>query len=320
MYRYHGIPVDVPSDLESRPGPFSTSPQISNLRSLKKRRERNIPQRGALMQQQLLALPGKKGAGLVMNDVTTNIPQLISLRPYWSYHWGPLRPAQQPDNIEFVPMIFKSYGPLYVQSTMNNVIRPMFEAGLAKRLLGFNEPDNVLQANMTVSSAISYWPELEVPYMPLASPAVATLEGAWMAEFVSQVESLGYRMDYIAVHWYGPANIQTFKNEMISIYQTYGSKWPLLITEFAPADWTAQTVAENRFQQSGVLNFMKSVLPWLEEQDWIYGYAWFPFSPTFPAGASSALFDINGNLTAVGKFYSSVTTGNKWGNQNIHAV
>jgi len=111
MYRYHGIPVDVPSDLDSRPGLFSTVPKISNLRSHKERREKNIPQREALMQQQLLALPGKKGAGLVMNDVTTNIPQLISLRPYWSYHWGPLRPALQPANIEFVPMICKSDGP-----------------------------------------------------------------------------------------------------------------------------------------------------------------------------------------------------------------
>lgn len=263
------------------------------------------------------SLPGKKGIGLVLKEVETALPQLISLRPYWNYHWGPARVAQQPENIEFVPMIWTALGIERLQSTIDNVVMPLFEAGLARRLLGFNEPDNSKQANMPVSRAVECWPMLEIPGVPLASPAVATLEGAWMSEFVDQVESLNYTMNYIAVHWYGPANAITFKNEMLSVYQTYGQKWPLLITEFAPADWSAKTVGENRFSQRTVLNFMKNVIPWIEQQDWIYGYAWFPFKETFAPGASSALFDINGNMTALGKFYSSVRTTNIWGDQSI---
>ena len=56
-----------------------------------------------------------------------------------------------------------------------------------------------------------------------------------------------------------------------------------------------------------VLAFMKEALPWLEEQEWIVGYAWFPFPITSSHGTSSALFDLNGNLTACGEFYANFT-------------
>ena len=62
---------------------------------------------------------------------------------------------------------------------------------------------------------------------------------------------------------------------------------------------------------------MKEALPWLESTEWIYGYAWFPFSIDRPEGTSSALFDAQGNLTALGKFYQSVTPQNPSGDQTI---
>jgi hypothetical protein len=91
----------------------------------------------------------------------------------------------------------------------------------------------------------------------------------------------------------------------------------LLITEFAPADWKAATVQGNRHSPAKVLAFMKEVLPWMEAQDWIAGYAWFSFYIDAKQGTSSALFDKDGNLTACGKYYKSITPKNPSGDQSI---
>jgi Glycosyl hydrolase catalytic core len=81
---------------------------------------------------------------------------------------------------------------------------------------------------------------------------------------------------------------------------------------------TAATPADNKFSPAQVLAFMKVVLPWLEAQPWIAGYAWFPFKKDFGAGTSSALFELDGTtLTPLGNFYASVSNSKPSGNQAI---
>ncbi len=93
---------------------------------------------------------------------------------------------------------------------------------------------------------------------------------------------------------------------------------PMLITEFAVADWnTKGDFKKNRATPDRVLAFAKSVLPWMEEQDWILGYAWFSFGMQSPQGYTSALLDYDGNLTALGRYYAGVTTENPEGDQTI---
>jgi Glycosyl hydrolase catalytic core len=118
---------------------------------------------------------------------------------------------------------------------------------------------------------------------------------------------------------YGNPAPEAFKKQMSEIYEAYGSKYPLMITEFAVADWKAMkgSPEDNRFSKEQILKFMKAVLPWIEEQPWIAGYAWFPFSHESPQGTSSALFDADNRLTDLGRFYKSVTTEDPQGNQDI---
>ena len=99
---------------------------------------------------------------------------------------------------------------------------------------------------------------------------------------------------------------------MIEVYEAYNRR-PLLISEFAVADWGAKSVKENPHSQESVLNFMKDVLPWMESQNWIAGYAWFSFGIDEAVGTSSALFDLKGNLTTLGRFYQSVNNENPYG-------
>jgi hypothetical protein len=267
---------------------------------------------------------GKKGAAFTLRDEglngswTENLPKVVALNPYWNYGWGLEIIDQQPDNIEFVPMMWGGKNPNRVQQKLTRKLLPHIESGKVKRLLGFNEPDKAEQSNMNTTDALESWPILESTGLPLASPSCAQPAGEWMKEFMSIADERCHRLDWIAVHWYGGANIDAFKRAMQNIYVMYGSRRPILITEFAPADWTAKTPVENKWSQADVLGFMKQALPWLEETDWISGYAWFSFQKSSAAGSSSALFDDQGDLTACGRFYASVRTNNPAGDQTIN--
>jgi hypothetical protein len=268
---------------------------------------------------------GKKGAAFTLRDEglkgswVENLPKVVALEPYWNYGWGLELIDHQPDNIEFVPMVWGGRNPDRVQQKLTMKLLPLIESGKVKRLLGFNEPDKAAQSNMNTTDALEAWPILESTGLPLASPSCAQPAGRWMVEFMSIAEERCHRLDWIGVHWYGGANVEAFKRAMQNIYELYGSRRPLLITEFAPADWKAETPAENKWSQADVLDFMKQALPWLEETAWIAGYAWFSFDTSSAAGTSSALFDEQGALTACGRFYASVRTSNPAGDQTITA-
>lgn len=283
-----------------------------------------------------LALPGKKGVCFTLREtgakqggtVAENIPKIKALNPSWNYSWGTTRVREQPGLMEFVPMVWSASGKDQLREKLASDVLPQIRTGKARRLLGFNEPDKKDQADMPFMRAIELWPELEKLGIPLCSPACANPEGirdssaqgvpgTWMRDFMREADKRGYRVDYIGVHWYGGANPKEFRTKMQRIHELYGKR-PLLITEFAPADWnTGGDIKKHRHKPASVLAFMKEVLPWMEQQDWIAGYSWFSFEIDSPQGTSSALFDASGKLTPLGKFYASVTPDHPNGDQTI---
>ncbi len=282
-----------------------------------------------------LALPGKKGICLTLRDPKSgkkgtweeNISKLKAVKPYWNYSWGSRLAPVQPEDVEFLPMAWGAWSTDGLKTDLETYVTPQIQAGKVKRFLGFNEPDHHDQANMKYGDALKYWPILESLNVPLCSPACANTEGVdddttqgipgtWMRDFMREADKRGYRVDYTGVHWYGGTGAIGFKEKLVRIYEKYGKR-PLLITEFAPADWGAKTVAQNHHSPAEVLAFMKDVLPWMEKQNWIAGYAWFSFGQHEPVGTSSALYDKDGNLTACGRFYASITTENPTGDQSI---
>lgn len=264
------------------------------------------------------ALSGKKGACMTLREPgqkgswTENLPRLLTLKPHWNHSWNPKRIERQPDHIEFLPHV---WGRKQAGDDYTTELQSLIESGTVRYLLGFNEPDAVQQSNIPVEEALDLWPKLESLNVSLASPSCANPQDEWMQEFMSQAEADCRRVDFAGIHWYGGVDFEAFKTKMSGYYKLYGK--PLLITEFGPADWAATTVEDNRFSVDDVLSFMKQALPWLEEQDWIFGYAWFNFDITKPAQARSALFDEEGNLTVLGRYYASVSAGNPTGDQSI---
>ena len=280
-----------------------------------------------------LQLPGKKGICFTLRKKgekgswVDNIPRINATRSYWNYSWGSSRVDAQPENIEFIPMTWGAWGKDGFAKTLQRDVVPQIQSGKAKRLLGFNEPDKKEQANMPYTEALKYWPMLEQLGIPLCSPACANplsdvddstqgVRGTWMRDFMREADKRNYRMDYIGVHWYGGTSPRSFKERMIEVYEAYGRR-PLLISEFAVADWGAKSIEQNSHSKESVLKFMKDVLPWMEKQNWIAGYAWFSFGINEAVGTSSTLFDRDGNLTTLGRFYQSVTKENPDGNQDI---
>jgi len=241
---------------------------------------------------------GKKGIGKTMsgNDWSAKVS---IMKGHWHYSWGANISIKEPDNIEFVPMIWGRW----LNQDRIDKLKEWRDEGKVHYLLGFNEPDRPDQANMTVEEAINLWPMLEEAGLPLGSPACAISDGAWMKSFMTKADNLGLRIDFVCVHWYGGNSPNAFINFLKNIYNLWEK--PIWITEFAVADWSASTPDENRYSPGDVLYFMTQVLPQLEELDFVHRYAWFPGNINSGSLCSSALWNQNGQLNALGEYYAA---------------
>jgi Glycosyl hydrolase catalytic core len=217
-------------------------------------------------------LPGKKGIGFTLYDEgkvgswTENMPRVKELKVGWNYSWNWKRIPQQIDSSEFIPMI---WGPWYTQEVLNDYVVSQHKAGLTKRLLGFNEPDMEEQAHMSVQEAADRWGDLENTGLPLTSPSFAHWGGTWSKDWFKKTDELCLRQEIAATHWYYGPNATQFQRDMRTAYELYGGQRPLLITEFAVADWSAhkKRLEDNRYSREQVLEFAKIVIPWMEQQD-----------------------------------------------------
>jgi Glycosyl hydrolase catalytic core len=258
----------------------------------------------------------KKGIGLTIRpnpqdgSCSTRIPIINALNVHWNYGWNYDRSPCQPTSSTFIPMAWNGGRNISdLRNRINNASIPLYVSnGTTRMMLGFNEPDHAGQANMSVAVAIERWIALQDLGIPLVSPSAGNAEGTWMKEFMGNATALNLRIDYVGVHSYSGVSFTLFVNRMTRIYNLY--RKPLVLTEFALADWTATSQSENKLNPCQVLSFMKQALPWLEEIWWIHSYAWFPFSQTSVVGWPSAHFDENNTLTILGQYHQSVNNQN----------
>lgn len=242
----------------------------------------------------------KKGLG-----VTTGKPywktKVKNLNVSWHYSWGNTLPMQEPEGVEFVPMIWgANRNAVKFQENIDRVIA-LKTNGVAKYLLGFNEPDGIEQSNITVERAVENWPKLEALDLPLGSPAPVNTENEWMTSFMSEAKTNNLRIDFVCMHWYGGLNVDSFLAKIEKTYELYGK--PIWITEFAPADWNATSPENSKHTKAEILSFMKEVLPQLDKLSYVHRYAWYSAKITSGPLGNAALYDDQGNLTTLGKYY-----------------
>lgn len=225
------------------------------------------------------SLTSKKGVGLV--ESMFGATQLDLLGVSWYYSWGFTTGVTTTK--EFVPMVF----------SLNTIphITP------SNTILGFNEPDNSSQSNMTVPTAIANWAPLVSNSVRVGSPGTAgnpLTSGSWQTQFMTY--NPNPKVDFVCVHWYKGPNITKFKSDMLAIIQKYNK--PIWITEFAPQTVSSSTADPNKYTQAQVTAFINAVIPWMNGQTMIERYAWHDSK-----SGTSALFTTSGQLTATGIAY-----------------
>ncbi|PGG98363.1 hypothetical protein GX51_06850 [Blastomyces parvus] len=206
----------------------------------------------------------------------------------WSYNWDP-QPWGDTAGTEFVPML---WGPR-VYGSWNAAAEAAVAAG-SENLLAFNEPDIVSQANMSPEAAAEAYQHYMNPFAGrarLGSPAVSNggppMGLSWMQRFLD-VCAGNCKIDFLAVHWYSPAEyVDDFKRyvgEAIALGQKYGigTVW---VTEF-----------EGQGDAAAQVNFLREVLPWLDSNPGVERYA-YSFVDKLAAG---------GALTSVSQAYRTI--------------
>ena len=219
----------------------------------------------------------------------------------WYYDWS-ASPGDitTPLGVKFVPMI---WGPTEV--TPEKLSQAKSEGHI---LLGFNEPDNTSQADMSVEQALDLWPQLMATGMALGSPAVtsgAATPGGWLDQFMAGAKARGYRVNFIAVHWYGssfdtPTAVQQLQSYLQSVYDRY--HLPIWLTEFALVNFEGSTpVYPTPAQQA---SFLAAATSMLAGQSYVHRYAWFAL-PASDQSGTAGLFAAGPVATEVGSAFKS---------------
>jgi hypothetical protein len=175
-------------------------------------------------------------------------------------------------------------------------------------LLGFNEPDNSGQSNMTVAQALALWPKLMATGTRLGSPAVATgaaTPGGWLDQFMRGAKARHYRVNFIAVHWYGNdfstrAAVLQLKSYLRAIYARY--RLPIWLTEFALIRFGGTVTFPSPAQQAA---FVTAATAMLRQLPHLQRYAWFALPATSGDG-SAGLFGPGAVATAAGRAFEAV--------------
>ncbi|WP_248959808.1 sigma-70 family RNA polymerase sigma factor [Sphaerisporangium perillae] len=218
----------------------------------------------------------------------------------WYYTWSTRDEGISAPRAKFVPMV---WGATSVTAAKLAEAR---RAG--PYLLGFNEPDMPAQANVTVEKALELWPKLMATGRVLGSPSVAfgaDTPGGWFDRFMSGAAERGYRVDFVALHWYGAefqtqAAVDQLKSYIQRVYKRYHK--PIWLTEYALIDFSS---GKSRYatdaQQAAFLTASTQMLATLP---YVRRYAWFGISASGPK-PNSGLFHENGRPTRTGRAFQS---------------
>ena len=221
----------------------------------------------------------------------------------WYYNWQPdplwtSTTARISPTADFVPMIWGSDDA--TAATMARI-----GASSATHLLGFNEPDNLHQADLTVKEAIDLWPLLMSTGKILGSPGTTTGEtlgaDSWLGQFMEQASAKGYRVDFIAVHYYSDnPDVNAFKSFLEAAYNEYHK--PIWVTEWALVDWADP----GKFSVEQLAAFASEAVQMMDDLAFVERHAWFGF---YDGGdgwhLNTQLANADGSLTSLGELFES---------------
>jgi Glycosyl hydrolase catalytic core len=220
---------------------------------------------------------------------------------HWYYTWATSQGGiTTPRGVSFVPMI---WGP---GSVTTAGLRQARQAGHV--LLTFNEPDMGSQSNMTVGQALGLWPRLMATGMRLSSPAVAyggDTPGGWLDQFLRGAAARHYRVNFIALHWYGgdfttSDAVSQLKSYLQAVWNRYHKA--IWLTEFALIRFGASTAFPSPQLQAA---FVTAATAMLQRLPYVWRYAWFAL-PSNSTDGSVGLFRDGAVPTVPGQAFEKV--------------
>ena len=242
-----------------------------------------------------------KGTGVITDWHPNLAADLATVKAGWWYDWtnyqigtGRTDPVYHAPNSAYVPMIWGDW----ISDPRLGPPPDGWDLGAGpyageKIILGFNEPDDGNQANMSVSRALELWPQLEATGARLGSPAGTGGSTAWLASFMSG-NGGGYipRVDFICAHYYPGYNgsVTDMATYLDYLHATYGK--PIWLTEVSNL---SGDVANNTALISQVMDVCLA-RPWIER------VGWFILGP-YPQFPGTKLVESNGALTTTGAVY-----------------
>ncbi|CAG7653770.1 sigma-70 family RNA polymerase sigma factor [Streptomyces bryophytorum] len=241
------------------------------------------------------ATSARKGVGVwTFNGVNSALDKSGAA---WYYTWSTTHSGVSGPG--FVPMVWGG------ASAGADALAQAEKAG--PYLLGFNEPDMSAQSNMTVDQALALWPKLEAAGKVLGSPAVAyggDTAGGWLDRFMSGAKAKGYRVDFIALHWYGgdfstPNAVAQLRSYLQAVYDRYHK--PIWLTEFALIDFSDGTRFPTDQQQAA---FVTAAAKMLDGLPYLQRYAWFGLGAD-DSKPSSGLFHSGAVETPAGRAFEA---------------
>src|SRR2546423_7403856 len=157
---------------------------------------------------------------------------------------------------------------------------------------------------MAGTRAVDLWPQLRATGLRLGSPAPATGgadAGGWLDRFMTGAATRGYRVDFIALHWYGAdfsaGATDQLRRYLDATYQRYHK--PIWLTEYALIRFGATPTYPTPAQQA---DFIRASTAMLEHLTYLERYAWFAL-PTGTSGDGTGLYRTGNTPTTAGAAY-----------------
>ncbi len=243
----------------------------------------------------VITASAKKGVGVW--EFAGTKAALADVGAGWYYNWSSNNNDMPgPAGVDFVPMI---WGKADVTDAKLKQVKAEGD-----QLLGFNEPDLDGQAKMSVEDALAAWPKLEATGMRLGSPAVAfggDTAGGWLDRFMTGAEQKDYRVDFIALHWYGSdfsdAAVGQFLGYVDAVHKRYGK--PIWVTEYGLMNFSGSPKYPTPAQLAA---FIKGSTRGMESRRFVERYAWFGL-PAVGDSVDFGLYRDGDSPTEAGKAY-----------------
>ena len=220
-----------------------------------------------------------------------------NLRTQWYYNWN--LDQNSPRDVEYVAIRQTRWWPGLDQDWKVRGIN---------HLLGYNEPDNDIEANLTVGDAVYSWPDLLASGLRVGAPAVTDGGLGWLYSFIDACDLAGHRVDFVPVHYYRSypsasdpdgATTQLY-NFVKGVHDRTGR--PIWLTEFNNgANWTPGPDPTAAQQQATVAKMIEMLdnTPFVERYaiyNWVEDARRVVWDDGWPTGAGNVYRDKNSGV------------------------